>query len=236
MDTILVLGHSFVKRLDYFTKDRTLDWAVHGKKLKVSMIGHGGLRTHDLQKWARNCGHSFLNKAAVVILAIGCNDVTMRTTSNDVVSSMIRTVQEVKCYTGTPSVVISQLMPRFLTRQGRCSNPDYVAHYNSIIQEVNATLAEQSQLTSMFKFWTHDLVNYRTNFKADGIHLSEMGNAKFLRSLRKAVCCGCRKELLKVVSRLAVRKVTSCRVGCNYWRPLTSVATIPQHFLGPGYR
>ena len=234
MDTVLVLGHSFVKRLDYFTKDRTPDWTVHDKKLEVKFIGKGGWMTHDVQRWTRNYGHSFLNRTAVVILAIGCNDITMRTTSNDIVTSMIRTIQEVKRHIGAPSIVVSQLMPRFLTKRGRCSSADYVAHYNTIIKVVNATLAEHDLSTSLFRLWTHDFVEDKTSFQPDGIHLTDRGNARFLRSLRKSVCCGSRKELAKVASFLMSRNLRISKIGRNCSRPLNwiSVRSIPQHSFG----
>ena len=184
---VLILGHSFVRRLEEFSQSEP-EWLNLGfdvTKIDVSFIGIGGGTIRGGTKCIINKGHmtAIHNiQPHIVYLQIGGNDLCdfdckSLTLSQDIMSYAEFLLQGY----GVQHVVVGQLLPRF---SRRCP-----ADYNYKVCQVNNELIKLCASASNVTFWHHrgfwnDAQSLIGN---DGVHLNQRGLLKYSKSVRAGV-------------------------------------------------
>lgn len=182
---VLILGHSFVRRMEEFIRKTAGEgnFALNfelAQQCNVSMLGIGG-RTVD--KMVRCDLHKIRNFAPdIVVLELGSNDLCDETTNEETVAlsieafvDMLHTEVNVKfimmCHIITPA------------------NPPF-EEYNDRVGNLNNELAKKALANTPFaRMWRHrGLSNPSINiYLPDGIHLNDDGNKALYRSYRGAI-------------------------------------------------
>ena len=115
---LLIVGHSHVKRLRKYIKEHPehYNFGLPRHKIEIEMWGFGGLLLEDFNKPTQR-GRAIFDyiekfKPEVILLMIGCNDVTSLDYSV-FMHSYLKLMEELKKrFIGT-KIVITQLLPRY---------------------------------------------------------------------------------------------------------------------------
>ena len=181
---VLILGHSFVRRLREFVRCR-----AHGhtfyvdfnltQQCDVSILGIGG-RTVD--KIMRHDLHQIRRMAPeIVILELGSNDLCDESCDAESVSLAIEALVELLHKDmNVRFTMVCEVIPR--------EKPPYTS-YNEKVYQLNSYLHKALNNASFAKTWRHrGLSNPAVNiYMPDGIHLNEAGNKALYRSYRGAI-------------------------------------------------
>lgn len=188
---VLILGHSYVRRLGEFVHNSSMDvspnFGIPLTRCRITYSGYGGATVHRL--------HGVLRKEVaqarpdVVLLQIGSNDV--RSNDDDpklLADSIIDFARRVNREFGIEHVIVSQL---FLRNQSTCSQ------YNDIIGEMNTHLHDRLHGERYISFWRHHGF-WNPEVRAllqhqDQVHFNELGNYRYYRSLKGAILKACKQ-------------------------------------------
>ena len=190
---LLILGHSFVRRLQEYVFRRNDTNKVVGADLGISeqfsnvfYRGIGGLTLDGLRLEL-----PLVRDLAVrgVILDIGTNDLS--TSHVDPVNLAKRIVDFAKLVAAVDSVaevVVCQVLPRVIVRPTVRSRFQTRADFNSARFMVNRTLDALTTDLPHVHYWRHCGMhaNWPQYFDRFGVHLNDAGMRKYVRSVRGA--------------------------------------------------
>ena len=181
---VLVIGHSFVRRVDYHLRAKEqLNLLLPTSSHLVNMIGKGGAHVSDLMQLF----NSRSSNPHLVIIDVGTNDLANLHTPSHVVARQLFSVARtlVERY-GVEHVVLMEVLPR--TTWGRHGAPPSftgrVKRFNDMIKSLVSHYKDRIPVS----YWFHKgLVSNIEGFIQDGVHLTPGGLAKYSRSLRRAI-------------------------------------------------
>ena len=187
--TVLILGHSFVRRAtDYIQLNPTLSNLGLSKDTHdIHFISRPGCHARNL----RNSFSQILEiQPDLILLDIGTNDLTVMS-PQQLFSQVYAVAQDIIDMCQVKRVVLLQVLPR--TVEGRWGQPppfqEKVESYNSLLK----SQVYQDKMSSVspqptIGFWFHK--GFRTDISSlisDGVHLNDAGLPLYIRSLRRAV-------------------------------------------------
>lgn len=165
---VLLLGHSFVRRFKEYLQDNEV--SVNLKDVDLHIHGRGGRTVPQVTRHDLHIVETV--RPSIIILELGTNDL-----SN---SSPERVAHHIRCLVATllrkPSVklvLINQVIHR---RQQM--------NFNNKVDRLNSLL--QRELPDNYRrhkgMWSDD-----NHLHRDGVHLSNQGQQKYLKSIRKTI-------------------------------------------------
>ena len=186
---VLVLGHSFVRRLwfDIFNGiDPDLIPNLGIQNASVRFLGFSGGNINTLLRDNQGRLHTELSNCSpeIVVLQIGGNYVDCLNFNKD---SYMEGVRELISYLvdvyGVNKVVVCEIFPRFKFRE-----VDFDT-YLDLKDQINFGFFVEFFHSPHVCFWRHreGLMSNHNVFHDDGVHLNLQGTKKFFRSLRGAV-------------------------------------------------
>ena len=184
---VLVIGHSFVKRLkEYVFSSKQWHMNLDPSKYSVFLYGVSGLKLGDLVNEVK---HFALYLNHVVIIETGSNDLC----SNDIQPSqftveLIALARELVDEYGVSGVwfcqilyrVVSSCPPRFSIRDD----------YNKVVKTTNNIMARRCKSQQGIHFWRHDVLHGRRWFRhlaPDGVHIAPESINKYFHSIRGVI-------------------------------------------------
>ena len=189
--SVLVLGHSYVRRLGEFVHQSSWDvspnFGLKESQGTVYFAGYGGASVHRIHALLREVLERFMPD--VVVLQVGSNDV--RSNGDDpeyLADRLLGLARRLRDEFGITNVIVSQLFFRTVVP---CQ------HYNGIIHEINLHLENKLQDERYLSFWKH-FGFWNPEVRAllqhqDGVHFNDLGNYKFYKSLRGAILKACKQ-------------------------------------------
>lgn len=211
--SVLVLGHSFVWRLDKFITESSLSCVTTNFQLplspKVQFSGIGGRTVTKLQKFDLPVVKRF--QPTVLILETGSNDLCIpNCNANDLATTIFHLVQRLHFDYQVDHVIVSQIVPR-------CSPPAVTPPYNTRVRQVNDKLYYVLKRAPFASFWYHFALLRLGNevFLPDGVHLNQMGNHLLYHSYQKALL---RYFSRRWRSRLKSKSLLRYRPSCSHRR------------------
>ena len=181
--SVLVLGHSFVRRaFDYMqTKDlRNLN--LPSEHFIVTFSGRGGASLDVMSALYTDCGFT----PDLVILDIGTNDLASVTCTRQATNIASRAFDFALhlIAQGVKHVVILEVLPRM---GGHYWTPAFAPHAKAYNRHILALVYHHKDPTPI-SFWFHaGLASNPDYFAADGVHLSDSGTSKYIKSLKRAI-------------------------------------------------
>lgn len=183
---ILVLGHSFTRRLQKWCVDNHLaNMNLDPNRFQVYWHGiSGGTIMHPARPkslWSEMDVACNLG-ADIVFLDIGSNDLCDRHTSAEALFQQLLAFARALISSSCRTVVFSQI----LHRQGS-------SDYNSRVDSTNSLLREACDGDSNLIFWSHSRNNYSRRFLSDyvatdGVHVDNIrGMPRYYSSVRGAL-------------------------------------------------
>lgn len=183
---VLVLGHSYISRLNHFiSRDPTRDNLALEKSSVLSFMFDVG---HDNQPGNVFSASSQLDlvwelSPDAVVLDLGSNDLcnsgsTPETTTMAIIDLALR----ISRIPGVRHVLTCEIIPRLFV-------PKWKPHYNAHVHETNRLLAKSLECLPNVHFWRHRSFSTipRKFFSQDGKHLNEAGMLRYYRTIRGAV-------------------------------------------------
>ena len=187
--SVLILGHSYVHRLEEFVNHCKSDgvtpnFGLDPDRVVVNFAGYGGAhigRIHDrLEQVVTHFRPDF------VILQVGSNDISQVNNNPDILSeNIIQLANRLIVQYDVHKVAVSELFFRNKWRGG---------NFNDTTREINAhlrvKLSPHSE-TAGVSFWRHfgfsDAVVRRSLQHVDQVHFNDAGNLKYYKSLKRAI-------------------------------------------------
>jgi lysophospholipase L1-like esterase len=175
---IMLLGSSFVKRLQQFRREMVVD----GKR--VELRGYPGATVAKLDGVVRSLEDQ---KYKTVILQIGSNDLThQRCTPDAFIDSLSHLVNFLVEQRGVQKVVVMEIL--FRQHANRFRMRMTIQDYNNSVRRANQLLAARCSVSSRMLFWQHGrYLHGRQVICNDGVHLNDAGLRRYWRSVRGAV-------------------------------------------------
>ena len=185
---VLIIGHSFVRRLqEALHSPNNPDLAPDMKlsQCDVFLFGIGGLKISSAPAFLGRVKTVLEDKRPdICILQIGENDLCSHTvrplslasTIDDVACSLLSDFQVSVVYV---SQLFTRPSPRSITLDEYLTRRDDTNHYLEVM------LASHSRVF----YWTHKRMFHSPLliFARDGVHLNPVGTRKFFKSLRQAI-------------------------------------------------
>lgn len=190
MSSVLVLGHSFVKRLDTSLFGSWTNLGFDPELYRIRCVGKGGGKIKDL--YARWISNIILDvKPSVVLLQIGGNDldaVDFDSVRDTLVTDLMSIGQWLLAGFNVEQVCFMQLLYR---KRTRCVP---VQLYNEHVDFINRVLKHQCSTTPSCFYWRHKGLKdgVYDALCRDGVHLGPVGLRKYYYSLRGATLQGFR--------------------------------------------
>lgn len=182
---IMVLGHSFVWRLEKFVAESSL--ACVNDKFQLSMsptthfCGTGGRTMTKLRRFDLPVVAQF--NPTVLILELGSNDLCNPYCDiNYLASDIFDLVQAFHFQYNIKHIIVSAVMPRR-------TPPILFPPYNTRVSILNGILYHSLKNTPFATFWFHPSI-FRSKtpvFLPDGVHLNSTGNHLLYHSYQKAL-------------------------------------------------
>ncbi|XP_069133576.1 uncharacterized protein [Argopecten irradians] len=179
MLNIVILGHSFIRRL----RDRVVD-DPSCRNLKLSpenfnllFRAQGGLTVNKLFKRADLLS---FHHPDIVYLQIGGNDLCTSSPA-DVVNRILDLVEKLITKNKACHIIIGQLFWR---------NSVATDNYNEKVIRTNLLLAKGTESSSYITFWKHRAGFWKTDLSflcRDGVHLNQQAQLKYLQSVKAAI-------------------------------------------------
>ena len=185
--SVLVLGHSFVRRLEDFCvgTDRP---GMGLTNCRVHFKGFGGTTVERLAQQGIMARHSVVRelRPAVVILQCGGNDLcSPHLSAESIATSLLDLADNLVYNFGVKRVMLCELFPR--------PSPRYISsiQYMCKLDVVNHRAEEVAATHSAVSFWRHRRLIHSAEpiFANDGVHLSPIGMPKYYKSVRGAIIC-----------------------------------------------
>jgi lysophospholipase L1-like esterase len=176
---VLILGHSFVRRLrEFITQhDPEYDLTLGLEHITVRWHGVGGRTIAKLNAFDLTVVEDF--KPDIVFLQIGSNDLTQRNMSHISVGSRLEEfVRQLHDEQGVKIIIVGQTIQRA-----------YPVSFNAKVSLLARYMKTVLEPLSYTIYWSHrGFWRPRGPFLSfDGVHLNREGQHKFYRSVRGAV-------------------------------------------------
>ncbi|XP_033730890.1 uncharacterized protein LOC117336654 [Pecten maximus] len=190
MASVLVLGHSFVRRLDDTLSGSWTNLGFDPDKVQITCVGKsGGRLRHMYARWISNIIQDV--KPSVVLLQIGGNDLDrfdFDTVKDTIVTDLISIAEWLLAGFRVQQVGFMQLFYRQSTR----SMPVHI--YNEHVDFVNNALKQRCVGSTDYFYWRHKGLKDGVfeDLCRDGVHLSANGMRKYSYSVRGAALQGLR--------------------------------------------
>ena len=192
MKKIMVLGHSHVFWLEQFIKQENLQTNFNVETVTVNFYGVGGMKIGHNEPEKNLLSDITLdairtNNPETICLMIGDNDVNLRTNANELGLRIIAAASTIMKKTSVKSVVIFQLLPRYLKDDRQNKNYDVTAN------AVNNFLLREAKQREDISFYYHDFARFRCENETRygtarrlfcDVHLTPEGNWKLYKSTR----------------------------------------------------
>ena len=180
---VLVLGHSYIRRLEDFTyeskqSDVTPNFDMHERQVEVDFYGIGGSTVPGITQYLHGIAG---NKRYVgAMLQLGGNDLRRYSDHKQIASSLVTIGKYLQSAYGIPKVAICQLL-----RRTRVRYPEY----NVQVGQVNDAIEEKVKDCVGLSLWKHrgfwnSVVNLQDE---DGVHLNGYGLYKYYKSIKGAL-------------------------------------------------
>ena len=186
--TVLVIGHSFVKRLLASAiaarkRNLGLDYA----KFTVILHGVSGLKLTQFEAEVRQLVSCV--QPDFVFFEMGTNDICDGENASVVcLETAHRMVDLARWVVGEchAKVYVGEILPRNVEL---CNHKWPVPHdFNDRVISVNKTVADLTSEIPQIKLWLHmGLNNFAKVLSADGVHMNTWAMKKYLRSIRGAI-------------------------------------------------
>ena len=183
---VLVLGHSFISRLNHFiSRDPSKDNLALEKTSVLSFMFDVG---HDNQPGNIFSASSQLDlvwelSPDAVVLDIGSNDLCDRwSTPETTMAAIVDLALRITRIPSVRHVLVCEIIPRLFL-------PKWKPNYNAHVHETNRLLATVLEGLPNVHFWRHRSFSQipRKLFLQDGFHLNDVGMLRYYRTIRGAV-------------------------------------------------
>ena len=179
---ILVLGHSYVRRLEDFTYkckqwDVTPNFNMHEGQVEVDFYGVGGATVHKITSHLHVAG---AKQYVGAVLQLGGNDLCKDRDHERIASALVAVAQYIQYTYGIPKVVICQLLRRTVLPY---------PEYNEQVGMVNDSLQNKVGDCAGLSLWKHrGFWNSAVGLQhEDGVHLNGYGLYKYYKSVKGAI-------------------------------------------------
>lgn len=178
---VLILGDSFVRRMERFTQTSSLPEIARDFDLsqcKVSFHGVGGATVSSIKFQEMEMVHNIAPQ--VVVIQAGSNDICDTNKEPALIAqAMVNLAFFLISQAGVKRVVICQILFRKVTP---------FPTYNDKVYQTNGLIKDAVGSIPGVVFWTlRGFWNSSSQLFADGVHLNTLGNIKLYRSLRLAI-------------------------------------------------
>eukprot|EP00057_Strongylocentrotus_purpuratus_P010762 XP_011665236.1 PREDICTED: uncharacterized protein LOC105438741 [Strongylocentrotus purpuratus] len=182
---VLVLGHSYISRLNqYIARDPKRDNLSLEKSSVLSFMYDVG---HD-QPGSVFSASSQLDlvwnlSPDAVVLDLGSNDLCDgRATTESTMLSIVDLALRIARIPGVRHVLVCSIIPRLFV-------PNWKPNFNANVQDTNRLLAKFLEGLPNVHFWRHRsfALNHTRLFSSDGFHFNDAGMLRYYRSVRGAV-------------------------------------------------
>ena len=176
---VLVLGHSFVRRLrEHLDRLATPPFGLRPAGHLVRLVGLGGLQFPCLlrQLWAV-CEPGY----DLVLLDFGTNDLAAGCSAELRADRVVAVAETMLAIYGVKRVVVLEVFPR---ADGRYRCPP---EFNSEARHFNILIRERLAFSNQIHFHQHKgMVTNWQQYLVDGVHLNGFGMSKYSASVRRA--------------------------------------------------
>ena len=186
---ILILGHSYVRRLHEFAQSSNQDkvtpsFGLPPDRFLVFFAGYGGAKIERIHRELEKDVTQF--RPHVVILQVGSNDISNQCNDPQILAdAIVKLAERVHVQYRVHKVVVSELFFRNKWRGG---------NFNGVTQEINCRLRETLPTHSKsagLSLWRHfgfwDPLVRKTLQHPDLVHFNDEGNLKYFKSFRRAI-------------------------------------------------
>lgn len=185
----VLVGSSFVNRLRSDIASHAIfrsstDFGI--KECSVRFVSKGGWHIRDLSS---SIGNIVADSPQVVFIHVGGNDIA-EGAKGEVIADKLMQLAQSLVQRGVHRVYISELPPRF--RGKYIPSLELETEIQKQLARANSFLRVVSQdREPAIKFWAHRYLNPTRSpeviMASDGVHLSQLGQQRFYRSVRGAI-------------------------------------------------
>ena len=181
---VLVLGHSYISRLNQFiARDPTKDnLALEKSSVLTFMHDVGNGQPGDVFAAAAQLDIAWELSPDAVVIDLGSNDLcSAGSTTEGTVLSIVDFALRVSRIPSVRHVLVCSIIPRLFVPKWR---PDFNTH----VDKANLLLAELLESMPNVHFWRHRSFtqNHTRLFSYDGFHFNDAGMLRYYRSIRGA--------------------------------------------------
>ena len=177
MAKLLVIGHSFVRRM----RERLAGGGLRlARDFAATIIrGFGGMRLESLRQ---HIGYVKHLEPTLIVVDIGTNDLASPMCCPlALAEAVVTTAKEFAAVPSVRHVVVLQMMPRTKSRRSRPNFNDACDVYNAHVRKLTKKLETVHS-------WSHRgmVMEWDKYLLPDGVHLNHAGMNKYIRSVRGA--------------------------------------------------
>ncbi len=184
--SVLLVGHSFVKRLAQYARDRGCpNMALDPAQYHLSYLSKGGMKLSHLLAQVEDIRH---RRPDVIFLEIGTNDLASGTDPQTLALEVRRFSVYLLNQLHVRAVCVSQITFR---KAGTPKTPD---NFNSQVTKYNSALFNLAKEVKGLWFWRHrSLWSRWEDCLSDGVHFNDLGNRRYYNSVRGAIVAATNK-------------------------------------------
>ncbi|XP_062595669.1 uncharacterized protein LOC134257029 [Saccostrea cucullata] len=191
---VLILGHSFIRRLENFVTDNsdhrvTPNLNLNSEEVQIFYSGYGGASLAQIR--AQGTYYVRDLRPDVVLLQAVSNDLCRRNTSvNDIYRELVDFVIYLRYEENVKKVVVLQTLHRIPPTRRIRFHVD-TAWFNTRVDELNRRVSnylknvDSATFFRLSGFWCPN--NQRAVFLADGVLLNYQGNKKYYNNVRAVI-------------------------------------------------
>ena len=187
---VLFVGDSFVTRFSrYCTRETIINCGIQRDLVNFSTLGAGGAGISFVREGAPQ---SAAVRADFLILQIGGNDLNhLQCDPVQHARQILSLARNFIAHKNVKHVAICQLCYRVMPsgqKLGLPSRHPLRAHYNALVDQVNAELKRLIAFFPKCVYWKHRgmLSDYISLLSDDGVHIAAAGERLYYRSIRGA--------------------------------------------------
>ena len=182
---VLVLGHSYISRLNqYIARDPRRDnLALKKSSALTFMVDVGHDQPGSVFSASSQLDLVWNLSPDAVVLDLGSNDLCdWGATTESTVLSIVDLALRISRIPGVRHVLVCSIIPRLFV-------PNWKPNFNTNVQDTNRLLAKFLEGMSNVHFWRHRSfsLNHGKLFSQDGFHFNDAGMLRYYRSIRGAV-------------------------------------------------